>query len=76
MSSTGRSRRQMLCLHKQLHQRTYRHKSADRAGIDEVKTGVSSGRTNTVVGRTQETKYTSGGDTFRGNTRPHLEHDG
>ena len=21
-------------------------------------------------------KYTSGGDTFRGNTRPHLEHDG
>ena len=59
----------MLCLHKQLHQRTYRHKSADRAGIDEVKTGVSSGRTNTVVGITQETlceqrSHEHGSETF------------
>ena len=27
-------------------------------------------------GKHYRTKYTSGGDTFRGNTRPHLEHDG
>ena len=39
--ATGRSRRQMLCLHKQLHRRTYRHRRTDRAGIDGVKTGES-----------------------------------